>query len=364
MAEATKEAPEEVQDESTLDDALTQANETVEPEQTAPEQPEPSGESQEQPEEPQAEQPSESEKPSFNVQGFKDFAREQFGYDLSKYQSDEEAAKGLIEASRKVGERDEYAKRYKELEPYLSEFNEFLQNRGQQTQPTQQQQEETAREIRAAYDPQWEGWMERDESTGAVKQDQAGNVKWQVGTPKEVKDGFHQWYDASQRFRRDPVSFIKEQAKSLLDVDQITEQVRERVFGELQQRHAQESQVHQAQRILQENSGWMYQTNGQGQPVMDPETGRPVFSERGAAYFNAVQRLTQSGLNDQATIDHFAKQEVAAQFGKPDAVFDKPKPDIKPGGKRADNKSGSSSRTPETFSLEQELLRDMRELNQ
>lgn len=127
------------------------------------------------------------------------FIKEQFGEDLSHYKNDLEAIKGLINARKAVGKRDQDAKILSAIRArYGDQFVEQLLTGQLPQQVVQQDQQQTDDEEQVEWDDRWLAMVQRDEE---------GNLVPAKGAPPDV-------VDKVLRFVRHRETIINEFAKN------------------------------------------------------------------------------------------------------------------------------------------------------
>lgn len=111
--------------------------------------------------------------------------------------------------------------------------------------------------------------------------------------------------DVQTQFWQDPMKFLGDQVKAQVQAE--AQRVYEQQFGGFQQQQATD-------RILQDNSSWLFATDAQGQvqQQFNPATGRMErqLSPYGQFYAQQVQRLVAQGVRDPQAQHEYATQAL------------------------------------------------------
>lgn len=194
----------------------------------------------------------------------------EFGLDASKYASDDEALKGLANAARLVGARQEDAELGRQLKPYLAQFEQFLQaQQAQQAQPA-------APQFSLLDPPEWnEDWKQYLTADGKIAAD----------APVTVRPKIEQYVDWLKTFQREmyrnPRALLEAAAEArVAPLKQELQQLREGL--------AQQSDYDQANRFLVNNASWMFQDGNVESRQLSP--AGTVFRDTYNAALEMIQR--------------------------------------------------------------------------
>lgn len=232
----------------------------------------------------------------------RDYIRQTAGLDLgSKYQSDEDAAKGIANAIGMLGRRSQEAELGRQFAPYQNEFLEFLraqQERVATPRAAQVQQQPTSWWSPPPADESWSRWFYRDAE---------GNVQFKEDTPVEVRQAIQkrQEYLANweQRLHTNPAEALRPA------FDQLREEVRQSLLQEISWTQQQQAEHQYSQSFLDNNANWIYQQTSDGRVVVGVD-GRPVFTPAGAYFTYQVGEL--QGLGDQDLVARKAYELTCA----------------------------------------------------
>jgi len=234
-------------------------------------------------------------------QSFLDTVRQRHGIDLgSKYKSDDEAIRGMVEAYRlngRLGQEAALARRYAGHE---RDFEQYLQWRQQQAAQQQQVQQEQPWWNPPQVDPSWNRWVVRDAD---------GNATLRDDTPIEVKRAIEERRTYLERWQNNLFENPTEALKGPLE--QFKQQIRQEIFGELQQQEYIRQTQAGAQGFVQQNAQWIYERTPEGQWVTDLE-GRPVLTHAGGVLTNHILKLQQAGVQDPGMLQQMAMEMTRA----------------------------------------------------
>jgi hypothetical protein len=216
-----------------------------------------------------------------------------------KYNDEEALTRGLANAARAMSQRNELAQIGQQVQPYMTEFQQWLSTRGQQQQQPQGQGQQQAQQQTDPYwdypqaDPSWAQFRTRDEE---------GNYDWSPNTPAEVRSSFDKWAGWRHRFdtqwQRDPLKLVESAFNRFYE---------QRVQKDIGQYDTQLT----AKSIGQQTQQWMYQRDATGEIARDPMTMQPIIVPQYHYYREALQDLGDSGITDPVRLDAMAKKMAA-----------------------------------------------------
>lgn len=264
--------------------------------------------------------PASEQQPGETRTEFIERIREQHGLDLSdKYADDDAAIKGLVEASRKIGERDEKAKRWDQFSPYQSEFAEFL--RAKRQGGTDEGHRPGGEEPKPE-DPPWKIPPWREEWNAYIVTDsETGQRSFRDDTPQHVRDEILERGRRQLRLetmlKNEPDKLFEPllQAKEKELEERFQKMLDEREQRQLTQAQLQ-SRIGRAQQIRDEILDWAYVINGKGEVVQTAE-GVPAMTEAGNFYRDYAIAWAQRhpAINDPDTIHEAAYNATRVKFG-------------------------------------------------
>jgi hypothetical protein len=216
--------------------------------------------------------------------------REKYGIDTSNYSNDDALLEGLVNARRKLSERDELAQIGKQYAPFREHLDVALSNyfsrQDQQLAQPQVQQEQP----KGWYNPPpapagWEKLVEVDDETGAVK------VK--DGVRPDVRDQILAHVDYRREWQTKILTNPVEALQPLYQ--QAVEEAQQRALEAYEARQAQLNEQSEAKRFIAENKGWMFQQNESGQ-FLRTENGGFAPTEAGRFFYGELQTFSQMGI--------------------------------------------------------------------
>jgi hypothetical protein len=220
-------------------------------------------------------------------QGITDFARAQ-GMELP-WKDDTQALTNLLQAYRQLQQRNFHAEVGQRVQPYASQFQEFLAQRQQQQALQQAQQPKPW--AAPPFKREWLAQVETDEATGALRA--------KPGYDPAIADKVQAYADWRDKFLQAPDEVLKPWVAS--EAQQIV-QAQMAVYQEQQQADA----------LIQRESTWMFQGGQRGGPL----------TAAGQMYQRVTNALFQGGLHDvrqlhaagvSAVQNAFFRQQAQAQ---------------------------------------------------
>jgi hypothetical protein len=237
--------------------------------------------------------------------GFRDALKSR-GYDVSQFDDDEAIVDHLVEQARvsaRVPQLEQAARYVEYLAPYADEIDKLVQAKQQpaaEPTPAEEHYWGTAPE----WDPTWEQYLETDAS---------GKV---TTAPNSPSPNLHHKYIARRDWERqkasrlvtDPAAAVRPGLQS--DFDKINERM-----DKIEQGLVSKEETQRVNSFVVANENWLYQQDANGQPVIDPASRQPIFSERGAEFVRIAQELQQTGM-DADQIPAYAMRMLPPENGQ------------------------------------------------
>lgn len=219
-----------------------------------------------------------------------ELAKTQFGYQ-GQHPNDMAFLQHLMRTQEEYARSQADLNQFRQVQPYLSEFGQYMQQR----QQAAQQQAQVDPWGRPEFDPAWEQLLENDE---------AGGVRLRKGViadpsiPAKYAAYVQHQRNFIQNLTRDPEKTLAPLMQS----------VAQQVYQGLQQEFAQRDQQARAAQIVQQNASWLKGPNGQLTP-------------KGQRYAQLVEGYHQRGIVDEGAQHHFAmlqleRDELLAQVAQ------------------------------------------------
>lgn len=235
-----------------------------------------------------AQAPQAAQQQQYQWQGVVDYAKQQ-GVHLP-YTDDVAALQALLNAHRQGQERNFYADLGRSIAPYADQVRAFIQQN--QLQRDQQQQPQQDPDAAPPWDPRWLHLVERDPQTGLLRT--------KPGYDPAIADKVQAYADWKDKW--DAPDRKMQEAY----VDRRAEQKAREI---VQREFATHRQSLQAENLVGQNSGWLFQANQDGSPVYDGYGAR-VMSPAGQLYARAVKNLWDSGVQDVDRCHQMARTVV------------------------------------------------------
>lgn len=213
----------------------------------------------------------------------REFANQHIPGVQTRYQSDADLAKELIQAAIQAQRSQPYAQMGERFAPHAQQFEQWLaeQEKAKAAQAAQQTQNWWQP---PEYDPAWEKGVIVDPATGRLVP-LPGNP---VDLPARIEKYREFQRDMLHKLTKDPVGMMKDGLMPMI------QQEAQRIVQE-QLATVQANQY--AQGYVGQNLGWLAQKDAQGQPMRHPN-GMPVLSPVGERFNHYVKQLQASGLRD------------------------------------------------------------------
>jgi hypothetical protein len=245
------------------------------------------------PSEPQAPAGSEASPPSWREQA------EQYGIDLSQYESDDDALRYLAEQQKSVQDNQALAQYGQEFVRHAADgsWQEYQQWKQKQAHPAAPAEPDPLSWNAPEYDPNW---------LRQVKHDEAGNMvpdSAQGGTPETVAkiQNYLQFVqNQNQRmWQEGPANYMKPAIERIAE-----ERAKKIVEGELTKYGEQIDARH----FIVNNKNWLYKLDDAGQITY--QNNEPALSLEGQAFFGALQRVDGKKNWSQADKQEYALEAV------------------------------------------------------
>jgi len=329
--------PDPDQPEPTLSEDLEATMDTGAPEdQTPPETPET-------PKTPET-TPAEPDEPNEGASGpdsFLDFVRERYGADLaSKYPDDLTAVEGLVNAHRKLSERDEDAAYGREMRQYEQDFQQYLAWR-QQQQAQAQPPSQPGTQEKPEFDPNWRYMVTRDEQ---------GNLVPVPGAPADVVQKLQRAQEYIQTRIQDLI-FNQEPVPPEHVIAQAQQAAQQVAMSTIQQQIAEQQAHSEMQQFATENREWLF-VDG------DPNKGPTAALRQLEGVWPQFAPGIQNGQYTPRQAIELAMNVVRGMQPAPQTVEPKPQAKHKPGVAKPPA-PGPDDEIPEGETLEESLLRTL-----
>lgn len=206
-----------------------------------------------------------------------------YGTLADRYQTDEEALRGLVEAQSMVGRRNEEAAQWRAVQPYLQQIIAQRQEPAQAAQP----QKPGAWDA-PAYDPIWITQVRRGED---------GKLEG----PAEAIQGLERWRSWADRRG---IDLLRDPEKTL---GPVIEQIADRIAQQrIQQQFGNYQTQTETEQFIRDNSQWLFAGG-------NPQSGQltPVGQQYAQYYLAATQQGAQHKFADD-----YAKRAVEADYNR------------------------------------------------
>lgn len=226
----------------------------------------------------------------------------QYGLDLSKFPDDAAAVQFLGQQIREARQLQQYAPYVQQVIPHWSEIQEWLQSRQQQAPATTQGKSWWSEFWQPPeYDPAWVRLIEVDPETGQYRA--------KAGAPPDVANKFAAWqhYQSQQadKLMSNPFAYFEKAFETLAE---------KKAKEIMQQSLGQHQETLLTRQFLEQNSGWLYQRDAQGNvltnPWLNPATGslesQPVLSPYGQQFKRYVDQAVSLGISSVAKQKDYA----------------------------------------------------------
>ncbi len=242
------------------------------------------------------------------------------GYDTSTFADDDALGEHLLsqlEAARQVPQLQQAARYAEWVQPYAEDVEALIRQRQQggaepATQPPPAGAQPAAEPAAEPYwpkppewDPTWDQY---------VTQDDQGNY---VTSPNSPSPGLHHKFMARREWdRRQAARLLEDPAAAVLPglqphfdkhQESTLEKVKELLAADRQQQHDNAFVI--------DNQAWLYQQDANGRPLVDRQSGQPVFSPQGMLFQHYAQQLQGAG-TDPSLIPQLAMQMTIGPNGQ------------------------------------------------
>jgi hypothetical protein len=233
-----------------------------------------------------------------------DRIRNEHGLDLStKYATDEDALKGLVNASQMVGKKDQDAELGRYYRDHADSFQQYIEMKDE----VEQQPELEASQQEWWNPPDW------DSSWNQYVTQQDGEGVLVENTPREIK----QKIQARQNYLSHWASELTTNPQQALGP--LKDQIKQEVMEEVRQQNAAANQQHQmwseAQQMMQNNSEWMWEKNANGDPIYD-SAGQRMTTPSGTSYSKHLVDLVNGKHSQQHVFNELARLWTKSEIGE------------------------------------------------
>lgn len=209
-------------------------------------------------------------------------------------QDDRAAIADLVRSALANRQADYYAQLGRQLAPHADKVSEYIRQQQAPPKPSSPKPWE-----KPEFDERWVGLVERDPSTGLYV--------GKPGVPAEVVEKVNRFAEWRANYERDPIGVAREAWR---------EDARQEAMRIYQEQFAQMKRNADIERIVSENSSWLYQTTDSGSRVTDPVTGQPVYTPIGAEYIQGLQEVRSAGVMDPVLQDRLAQELVRGRVAQ------------------------------------------------
>lgn len=209
-------------------------------------------------------------------------------------QDDRAAVADLVRSALANRQADYYAQLGRQLAPHAEKVSEYIRQQQSPPKPSAPKPWE-----RPEFDERWVGLVDRDPSTGLYV--------GKPGVPTEVVEKVNRFAEWRANYERDPISFAREAWR---------EDARQEAMRIYQEQFAQSRREAAIERIVSENSSWLYQVNDQGVRITDPVTGQFAYTPLGAEYLQGLQEVRSAGVSDPILQDRLAQELVRGRVAQ------------------------------------------------
>jgi hypothetical protein len=197
----------------------------------------------------------------------------------------------LVKQAAASQQADVYSQLGRTLAPQADAIQGYLaQQRQQQAAPARQPWEAPE------FDQRWAGLVEQDPGTGMFY--------GKPGTPPEIVGKVNAYVEWKSNFDRNPSAVMNQMVES---------KAREIAQSTFREQFEAQSRQADVQRIVTENSPWLYQQDQQGRPVVG-YNNLYVPTPVGARYMHHVKEVQAMGVTNPRHLDTLAKDRVRAEI--------------------------------------------------
>ena len=213
--------------------------------------------------------------------------------DYATLQALAERARQAEVLQRQLQQQDFYARLGQRVAPHADKLQQYFQ---QAEQPKQPERQPWQPPTDPASIERYMQFVERDQNTGVFVA--------KAGIDPAIAKAVNDYQDWVSGFLRDPGAVIEKAAQH----------ISQKTFDErFEQRYQEIQRQQQVTQILQQNSSWLYQRGPDGS-VMRSQSGAPALTPNGAAYVNALNKLSSMGVEDPVAKNDLAIKMVQADL--------------------------------------------------
>jgi hypothetical protein len=220
----------------------------------------------------------------------------QRGFAVDQFPEDDQLLDHLVgqmQQAQQVPHLTQLAQRAQQMEPYLQDFYRYMDERQKAAQPAAPEPEPYWPEP-PEWNRQWEQYLKVDQDPNSPT---CGQVVAESGARPDLVAKYHAHQDYEKErlavLLRDPYAAIE---PKLAERDKTGEERTREIVGEM---IAQQQQQQSANSNVLANQDWLYQRGANGQPMVDPQTGQPAFTQEGHVFYSLLQECAAMGITDQ-----------------------------------------------------------------
>jgi hypothetical protein len=227
-------------------------------------------------------------------------ALRQFGFPgAESFQDDHSALTQLVMRARQAEQLQQLAQ-YGNV--YLQNQQVFQEALRARQEADQRQQAQAQQWFKAPeWDPSWRSQIVKDPVTGELKPAQGAppDIVQKYLTGLQHQQGF------LEKFAFNPIDAIKP------GIEQIVRDMAQQIAG---QQLGQYQEKSYAQGFVSQHKDWLFQTDGQGQPVRDPFSGQTQLSPWGQRFREYMGQAMQLGIQGEQQRSSYALQLVKGDY--------------------------------------------------
>lgn len=203
-------------------------------------------------------------------------------------QDDRGAIADLVRSALSNRQADYYAQLGRQLAPHADRIGDYLRQQQAPPTPTGPKPWE-----RPEFDKRWAALVEQDPATGLYI--------GKAGVPADVVEKVNRFAEWRSKYEEDPIGVARLAWQE--DARKVAQEVYAAQFAQMRR----EAEI---DRIVSQNSSWLYQANEDGSRVTDPVTGRAVYTPLGSEYIRGLEEVRAAGVTDPGLQDRLAQELV------------------------------------------------------
>lgn len=222
-------------------------------------------------------------------------------YDLGQIQDPAELQAALFQ---RLSEAQQMAAYGQQFVPYQEQFQQFLAAQQQnQLQPQQPQYQQQVPQL-PSWNPIWSQYLQTDPKTG--------KVSYSPYTPPQVRQDIENYAAWKEAYDRNPVQNTLPYMQPY-----VQQAVQQQVAQQMQQYAAQQAHQQTVGNLanwIDQQKGWIYQTDQLGNLITDPRTGQGVYSPAGAFFHQTIADLQRQGVRNPWDAINLARSVMQARY--------------------------------------------------